>query len=193
MTIFDLTIGRIIILAESINRFLFQAPVEILKALGLFFSLFLTGLMAFAWIKMEKETIDEIRYWRNLIKNYKDFLFLKNPKKDFDEIKKIFYQDKNKALVEINKFFDFVLQVFGYEGTLEEKLDKIPPIILPKIKIDEIKKAVQIVNLIEEKLKNNEETDLTEEEYLTIFHEYEKVLLDLNILTNEDFLVKNLK
>jgi hypothetical protein len=60
MTIFDLTIGRIINLVEGINKFLLQTPVEILKALGLFFSLFLTGLMVFAWIKIEKETIDEI-------------------------------------------------------------------------------------------------------------------------------------
>jgi hypothetical protein len=191
MTIFDLTIGRIISLVEGINKLLFQTPIEILKALGLFFSLFLTLLMVLAWIKMEKETKDEINYWKTLIKNRRDFYFLKKPKKNFEEIKKIFYEDKNKALIEINKFFDFVLEVFGYEGSLEEKLNKVSPLILPNL--EEIKKAIEIVKIIEEKIKNQEEINLTEDEYFVIFHEYEKALLNLNILATEDFLVKNLK
>jgi len=191
MTIFDLTIGRIISLVEGINKLLFQTPIEILKALGLFFSLFLTLLMVLAWIKIEKETKDEIGYWKTLIKNRRDFYFLKKPKKNFEEIKKIFYEDKNKALIEINKFFDFVLEVFGYEGSLEEKLNKVSPLILPNL--EEVKKAVEIVKIIEEKIKNREEINLTEDEYFLIFHEYEKALLNLNILTIEDFLVKNLK
>jgi hypothetical protein len=191
MTIFDLTIGRIISLVEGINKFLLQTPVEILKALGLFFSLFLTFLMVLAWIKIEKETKDEINYWKYLFKNRKDFYFLKKPKRNFEEIKKIFYEDKNKALIEINKFFDFVLEVFGYEGSLEEKLNKVSPLILPNL--EEIKKAIEIVKIIEEKIKNQEEINLTEDEYFVIFHEYEKALLNLNILATEDFLVKNLK
>jgi len=191
MTIFDLTIGRIISLIEEINKLLFQTPAEILRALGLFFSLFLTGLMVFAWIKIEKETKEEINYWKYLIKNRKDFYFLKKPKRNFEEIKKIFYEDKNKALIEINKFFDFVLEVFGYEGNLEEKLSKVSPLILPNL--EEIKKAIEIVKIIEEKIKNQEEINLTEDEYFLIFHEYEKALLNLNILTTEDFLVRNPK
>jgi hypothetical protein len=191
MSIFDLTIGRIINLVEGINKFLLQTPVEILKALGLFFSLFLTGLMVFAWIKIEKETKDEIGYWKTLIKNRRDFYFLKNSKRYFLKIKKNFYEDKNKALIKINKFFDFVLEVFGYEGSLEEKLNKVSPLILPNL--EEIKKAIEIVKIIEEKIKNQEEINLSEDEYFVIFHEYEKALLNLNILTTEDFLVKNLK
>ncbi|GIW67364.1 MAG: hypothetical protein KatS3mg096_232 [Candidatus Parcubacteria bacterium] len=189
MTIFDLTIGRILSLVEGINRFLFQTPVEILKAFGFFFSIIITGLMIFYWLKIEKETKDETNYWKTLIKNLKDFEFLKNPKKNFEEIKKIFYQDKNKALIEINNFFDFVLTVFGYTDKLEEKLNKVSIEFLPNL--EEIKKAYKIVTIIEEKLKNNEEINLTEDEYLTIFHEYEKALYNLNILTIEDFLVRN--
>jgi hypothetical protein len=191
MTIFDLTIGRIINLVEGINKLLFQTPFEILKALGLFFSLFLTGLIVFVWIKIEKETKDEIGYWKTLIKNRRDFYFLKNSKRYFLKIKKNFYEDKNKALIKINKFFDFVLEVFGYEGSLEEKLNKVSPLILPNL--EEIKKAIEIVKIIEEKIKNQEEINLSEDEYFVIFQEYEKALLNLNILTTEDFLVKNLK
>jgi hypothetical protein len=191
MAIFDLTIGRIINLVEGINKFLFQTPFEILKALGLFFSLFLTGLMVFVWIKIEKETKDEIGYWKTLIKNRRDFYFLKNSKRYFLKIKKNFYEDKNKSLIKINKFFDRVLDAFGYEGSLEEKLNKVSPLILPNL--EEIKKAIEIVKIIEEKIKNQEEINLSEDEYFVIFHEYEKALLNLNILTTEDFLVKNLK
>ncbi len=191
MTIFDLTIGRIINLVEGINKFLLQTPLEILKALGLFFSLFLTGLMVFFWIKIEKETKDEIGYWKTLIKNRRDFYFLKNSKRYFLKIKKNFYEDKNKTLIKINKFLDRVLEVFGYEGSLEEKLNKVSPLILTNL--EEIKKAIEIVKIIEEKIKNKEEINLSEDEYFVIFHEYEKALLNLNILTTEDFLVKNLK
>jgi len=191
MTIFDLTIGRIINLVESLNKFLLETPIEILKAFGFFFSLFLTALMILYWIKMEKETKDEIGYWQSLIKNQKDFYFLKKPKKRFEEIKKIFHQDKNKALIELNDFFDFVLQVFGYEGSLKEKLDKISLEILPNL--EEIKKAFKVVNIIKEKLNNNEKIDLTDDEYFIIFHEYEKALFHLNILAREDFLVRSLE
>jgi hypothetical protein len=59
--------------------------------------------------------------------------------------------------------------------------------------LEEIKKAIEIVKIIEEKIKNQEEINLSEDEYFVIFHEYEKALLNLNILTTEDFLVKNLK
>jgi len=191
MTIFDLTIGKILSLIEAINSFLFETPVAILKAIGFFLSIFITALMIFLWLKFEKENRDEIDYWKTLIKNLKDFYFLQKPNKDFEEIKKIFYHNHAQGLIELNKFFDFVLEVFGYDGTLEEKLNKVSTAALPNL--EEIKKAYQIVRLIEEKIKNNEDLNLTEDEYLLIFHEYEKALLNLNILTTEDFLVKNLK
>jgi len=191
MTIFDLTIGRVLSLIEAINRFLLETPITVLKAIGLFFSLLITILMILYWLRIEKETKDEIGYWQTLIKNIKDFYFLQKPNKNFKEIKKIFYQNHAQGLIELNKFFDFVLGVFGYDGTLEEKLNKVSTEILPNL--EEIKKAYQIVRLIQEKLKNNQTLNLTDDEYLLIFHEYEKALLNLNILTTEDFLVKSLK
>lgn len=189
MPIFDLTVGKIIYLIESINRFLFQAPIEALKAFEFFISIIVSILMLIFWLKIEKISKEETNFFKALIKNWKDFEFLKKPKRTFEEIKKIFYQNKNKALIEINNFFDFVLSVFGYDGTLEEKLNKISVEILPNL--DEVKKAYKIVEIIEEKLKKNEKINLTEDEYLIIFHEYEKALYNLNILTIEDFLVKN--
>jgi hypothetical protein len=75
--------------------------------------------------------------------------------------------------------------------SLEEKLSKVSPLILPNL--EEIKKAIEIVKIIAEKIKNQEEINLSEDEYFVIFHEYEKALFNLNILATEDFLVKNLK
>jgi hypothetical protein len=191
MTIFDLTIGRVLSLIEAINRFLFETPVAILKATGFLFSLLITALMILYWLKIEKETKDEISFWQTLIRNWKDYYFLQKPNKNFEEIKKIFYQNHAQGLIELNRFFDFALEVFGYGGNLEEKLNKVSMEILSNL--EEIKKAYQIVRLIEEKLKKQEDLNLDEDEYLLIFHEYEKALLNLNILTIEDFLVKNLK
>lgn len=191
MTILDLTIGRIINLIENINKLLFETPFEILKALGFLFSLLITFLMILFWIKFEKETKTEINYWKRLIKNIKDFQSMKNLPTTFDKIKKMYYQNKNLALIEVDQFLNFTLETFGYEGNLDEKLNKVPATIL--LNLEEIKKAHQIVKIIKEKLANNEEIPLTDDEYLMIFHEYEKALYNLNILTTENFLVNFLK
>lgn len=191
MTILDLTIGRIINLIENINKLLFETPFEILKALGFLFSLLITFLMILFWIKFEKETKTEINYWKRLIKNIKDFQSMKNFPTTFDKIKKMYYQNKNLALIEVDQFLNFTLETFGYEGNLDEKLNKVPATIL--LNLEEIKKAHQIVKIIKEKLANNEEIPLTDDEYLMIFHEYEKALYNLNILTTENFLVNFLK
>jgi hypothetical protein len=191
MTIFDLTIGRIIYLIETLDKILFEAQFEILRSLGIFLSLFITGLMIFFWIKIETMIKDETKFWQSLLKNLKDFFFLKRSKKNFNEIKAIFYKDKNKGLIEINNFLDFVLEIFGQTNSLEEKLNKISTSILPNL--EELKKAVEIVKIINLKLKNNEEINLTDDDYLLIFHEYEKALLNLNLINEEDFLAKNLK
>jgi hypothetical protein len=191
MTIFDLTIGRIIYLIETLDKILFEAQFEILRSLGIFLSLFITGLMIFFWIKIETIIKDETKFWQPLLKNLKDFFFLKRSKKNFNKIKAIFYKDKNKGLIEINNFLDFVLEIFGQTNSLEEKLNKISTSILPNL--EELKKAVEIVKIINLKLKNNEEINLTDDDYLLIFHEYEKALLNLNLINEEDFLAKNLK
>lgn len=191
MAVLDLTIGRIINLIENINKLLFETPFEILKTLGFLFSLLITFLMILFWIKFEKETKMEINYWKRLIKNIKDFQLMKNFPTTFDKIKKMYYQNKNLALIEVDQFLNFALETFGYEGNLDEKLNKVPTTIL--LNLEEIKKAHQIVKIIKEKLANNEEIPLTDDEYLMIFHEYEKALYNLNILTTENFLVNFLK
>lgn len=190
MSLFELTIGRILSLVEALTNFvlgkgfyLFKASISIL---ALFFSFFLIWL----WLKYELKNKDEINKWKFYLKTVKEYFFLKKPKKKFEEIKKIFYEDKILALKEINEYLNFVLEIFGYEGDLEKKIEKINPKFLPNL--DDLKKAISIYKLIEEKLKNNEKLDLTEEDYLLIFHTYEIALKNLNVLTIEDFLVKNL-
>lgn len=191
MSLFELTIGRILSLVEALINFalgkgfyLFKASISIL---ALFFSFFLIWL----WLKYELKNKDEIGKWKFYLKTSKEYFFLKKPKKKFEEIKKVFYEDKILALREINEYLNFVLETFGYQGNLEEKTEKINPEFLPSL--DDLKKAISIYKLIEERLKNNEELGLTEEDYLLIFHAYEIALKDLNVLTTEDFLVKSPK
>jgi hypothetical protein len=119
MTLLDLTIGRIIFLVEFLDKLLFGNIFIIIKVLGLFLSLIISFLLIFIWIKLENEYKDETNFWLTLIKNTKDFYFLKKAKKNFDEIKKIFHEDQNKGLIEIDNFLNFVLETFGYEGKLK--------------------------------------------------------------------------
>lgn len=191
MSLFELTIGRILSLLEALINFvlgksfyLFKASISILV---LFFSFFLIWL----WFKYELKNKDEFRKWKFYFNSVKEYYFLKKPKRQFEEIKKVFYEDKILALREINEYLNFVLETFGYEGNLEEKIEKINPEFVPSL--DDLKKAISIYKLIEEKLNNNEDLGLTEEEYLLIFHTYEIALKDLNVLTTEDFLVKSSK
>ncbi len=191
MTLLDLTIGRIIFLIEFLDKLLFGNIFIIIKVLGLFLSLIISFLLILIWIKLENEYKDETNFWLTLIKNTKDFYFLKKAKKNFDEIKKIFHEDQNKGLIEIDNFLNFVLETFGYEGNLEEKLNKIDINLLPNL--EDIKKANKIVEIIKNYLENNKQINLSYDEYLLIFNEYEKTLFYLNVLNPEDFLVKNLK
>lgn len=189
MTIFDLTIGRIIYLIETINKILFGASIEILKSFALFFSLLISSLLIYYWFRLELKEKDEIGFWQSLADNKKDYQFIKESKKIFNKIKEIFYQNKIQGLIKINNFLDRVLVSFGYEGDLEEKLDKIHQEFLPNK--EEIKKARKALILIDQKIKSGEKIDLSDEDYLIIFHEYEKGLFHLNVITEEDFLVKN--
>jgi NurA-like 5'-3' nuclease len=191
MTLLDLTIGRIIFLVEFLDKLLFGNIFIIIKVLGLFLSLIISFLLIFIWIKLENEYKDETNFWLTLIKNTKDFYFLKKAKKNFDEIKKIFHEDQNKGLIEIDNFLNFVLETFGYEGKLEEKLNQIDINLLPNL--EDIKKANKIVEIIKNYLDNNKQINLNYDEYLLIFNEYEKTLFYLNVLNPEDFLVKSLK
>ena len=191
MTIFDLTIGRLVLLIEALTDFFLGNWFFLFKSSILILSLFISFYLLWLWLKYEMKNKEEISKWSLYLKSIKDFYFLKESKKTFQEIKELFYKDKFLALQKINEFLNFVLETFGYEGNLEEKLTKINSNFLPSL--ENLKKAISIYNLIEEKFKNNREINLTEDEYLLVFHAYEVALKDLNILTTEDFLVKNLK
>lgn len=184
-------INKINSFSDTIVNFLISIPLPVLKIIGLFFSLVATFLMIFYWIKYEKETKDEINYWKTLVQNIKDFSFMQKANLQFKTIQKTFYQNKIQGLIAANQFLDAILNLCGYEGTLEEKLPKTPKEIVTNL--EEIQKACQIVKLIEERISKNKAINLTDEELLLVFHEYEKFFLNFNILTTDDFLVKNLK
>lgn len=187
MNTINSTLDKIFSLIDESTKLALQISFDIIKVFLLFFSLILSGFLIFVWIKLEIKNRDEIDKWKGLIKNIKDFFFIKeNAKKRFEEIKKLFYQDKIQGLIEINDFFNSVLNTFGYEGNLKEKLEKIAPQILPSK--EEIKKAVEIVEILKEK-----RSQLSEEEYLMIFHQYEIALKELNVITEQDFLATSLK
>ncbi len=189
MPIFELTFGRIINLIEAITKFLFATPIEILKSLGFLFSLIITGLLIYFWIKLEIKNKDEIDFWNFIFETERHYQLIREAKNKFKKIKEHFHNNKLQGLIEVNNFLDEILAVCGYEGNLEEKLNKINEKFLPNK--EEIKKARQILLLINQKKQANESIELSDDEYLIIFHEYEKGLLSLNIITEEDFLVRN--
>ncbi len=191
MSLFQLTIGKIFLLVASLINLVIGDSFYLFKSTILILALIFSFFLVWLWFKYELKNRDEIDKWITYFKFVAEYFFLKQPKKNFEKIKKIFYQDKILALKELNEFLNFVLETFGYEGSFEEKLAKINSEILPNL--EDLKKAFFICQLIEEKLKNNEEINLNTEDYLLIFHTYEVALKDLNIIGPEDFLVTNLK
>lgn len=187
MTLFELNFEKFFLQLESIVKSNFISIFLFLKTFVFLFSLVLSVFLLYVWIKLEIKNRDEIDFWKFIIKTTKDFYFIKSSKKSFEEIKKKFYQDKLQGLIEINNLLNLVLETFGYQGSLDEKLKKINKEILPSL--EETKKAVKIVEILKEKKEKGEEINLDEEEYFMIFHQYEIALKDLNILTTEDFLV----
>lgn len=162
-----------------------------IKFIFLLSSLIFSLILVIIWLKFELKNKDEIGKWQSYLKWLRNYLFLKNPKSHFEKIKKTFHYNPILALREINNFLDFVLTTFGYEGNLEEKINKANPSIFSNP--EDLKKAILAWRLIEERLKESENVNLNQNDYLLLFHTYEIALKDLNIISSEDFLVKNLE
>jgi hypothetical protein len=188
MEILQLTIGKIFLFVEKVLELIIPSSLILNKLFIFLLSIISTFLMILWWIKLELKNEDEIDYWQSLFKSKKDYFFIKNQRKTFEKIKKIFYQDEVKGLIEIDKFLKTIIEMFGYsENNLEDNIEKLPSTI-SKNKED-IKKAIKIVSLIKEKLENNEEITLKKEEYFLVFHQYEQFLADLSVITSDNFLV----
>lgn len=185
MSIFDLTIGKIFSLIEISIKFVLERPLAFRYTLY-FLSLIFTFALIFHWIKLELKNQDEIGKWKGLWKLRKNFYFYKNAKKNWEEIKSKFLENKKEGLILAKNFVNLVLDTFGYEGSLEEKLDKVSLVVLPNK--EDLKKATEIAKIIEEKMRNNEEIDLDEKEILLVFNQFEISLQNLNIISTQDFL-----
>lgn len=162
-----------------------------LKSFLIIISFFLSLFLVWLWLRFEIKNKDETFKWKSYSKNVRDYIFLKTAKKRFKRIKEIFYRDKILAFQEINKFLEMALGTFGYQGNLEEKLESLNKNILTNY--EDLKKTLIICQLINKKLENQDNIDLSEDDYLLIFHTYEVALKDLNILATEDFLVRTLE
>lgn len=189
MPLFELTFGKIISLIEGFTKILFGTAIEFFRGLFLTISLIIIGFLIFFWIKLELKNKDEITFWQIISKNIKNYKFYKEIPQRFNDIKKSFQKNKVNGLIQINNFLDDILSASGYEGSLEEKLDKINIKFLPNK--EEIKKTRKILILINEKLQTKEKINLTDEEYFLIFQEYQKALLYLKAINDQDLLVMN--
>lgn len=182
--IFELTFGKIFIFFETLLKFVIPSEVHLTKIFIFLSSIILSLFLIFTWIKLELKNQDEIDYWQSFFKSKRDYAFVKNQKKRFEKIKKIFSQDKISGLVAVDDFLKEIIEMFGYSGeSLEEKIDQLPQEIIKTT--EEIKKAIKIASLIKEKGQFN----LKESEYYLIFDTYQKFLLDLGVITNDNLLV----
>ncbi|MCS7200681.1 MAG: hypothetical protein NZ822_00820 [Patescibacteria group bacterium] len=189
MEIIELTVGKVFLFFETILNFIIPTGLGLAKLSVYLTSLILTSLMIIWWIKFELVNQDEIDYWQSFLKSRKDFKFIKNQEKNFKRIKAIFINDKIRGLIEIDKFVNSIVDMFGYgEYTLEEKVDKIPDDVAKNK--EDLKKSIKIVNLIKEKINKGDDVDLKDEEFNIVFNSYEKFLIDLGIITTENFLVE---
>lgn len=184
--IFELTFGKIFIFLETLLKLIIPSEAYLAKIFIFLLSIILSSFLVFIWIKLELKNQDEIDYWQSFFKSRRDYKFIKQQKKSFEKIKKIFLQDKIAGLIAIDNFLKQVIEMFGYSGeSFEEKIDQLPQEII-KTK-EEIKKAIKIVSLIKEK----EQFKLNDNEYNLIFDTYQKFLLDLGVVTNDDLLGVN--
>lgn len=173
-------------LIDQSIKFASNIPIAFFKSLVFLISILISGWLIVFWIKFEKETKDEIGFWNSIIKNWKDYKFIKEFKKKFNLTKRIFNYDKKRSILLLIDLTEKSLETFGYEGTIEEKFNKLNQIeIFNKEKIGKILEIIKII-------KENEDLKvLDDEDYLVIFHELEKILCDLKLINIEDFLVKN--
>lgn len=182
--IFELTFGKIFAFIETLLKLIVPSEIYLTKIFIYLSSIILSSFLIFVWIKLELKNQDEIDYWQSIVKSKRDYNFIKKQKNKFETIKKIFSQNKTKGLIAIDDFLRQIMEMFGYSNeNLEEKINQLPQKIF-KI-TEDIKKAIKIVSLIKEK----EQIKLKENEYYLIFNTYQKFLLDLGIITNDNLLV----
>lgn len=188
--IFELTIGKIFLFIETLLRIIIPSGVSLAKIFIFLFSIILSSFLIIVWIKLELKNKDEISFWQLIFKSKRDYKFIKKMKNNFTKIKNTFTQDKIKGLIAIDDFLKQIIEMFDYPGeNLEKKIDQLPQEIIKTT--TEIKKAIKIVGLIKEKKQRGEELSLKENEYDLIFDVYQKFLVDLRVVPNENLLVMN--
>lgn len=184
MPVIDLTIGKILNLIEEIIVQTIGINFELFKSLIFLFSIFYSLNLILFWIYLEMKNKDEIGFWDFILKSYKRFKDLKKASFSYQNVKETYLNNKQEGLFGLRDFFKLALESYGYSGNLEEILNQLNEKILPNL--EDVKKAIKAINLIEKNKNNN----LSDEEIELLYSTIETALYHLNVIEKEDFLVK---
>lgn len=161
----------------------FQKLRIIVSILGLLFSLFLIGY----WIYLERKYKYGREWWSFLIKYFLDaFIKPEYFKNEWKKIKDIFLSDHILALKSTYKFLEELIDFYGYEkGSLKEKFMSVPNQIYTSK--DRYEKALEALEIIQNKLEKREKLEITKKEALAVLKEIELMLKDLLVINPEDY------
>ncbi|MCL5258082.1 MAG: hypothetical protein M1505_02565 [Patescibacteria group bacterium] len=143
------------------------------------------------WYVLEKKYEWSRWLWGNLFRffsqariDFNDF------KKDWINLKKPFLVNPLKSVIDAEKFFDQVFDLYGYLGkSLTEQIGQASLLTLPRR--ERLQKTVAIVEAIKLRIKTGGKIDLSKKEILTILEEFENNLFDLLVIGETERWVKN--
>ncbi len=143
------------------------------------------------WYVLEKKYEWSRWLWGNLFRffsqariDFNDF------KKDWINLKKTFLVNPLKSVIDAEKFFDQVFDLYGYLGkSLTEQIGQASLLTLPRR--ERLQKTVAIVEAIKLRIKTGGKIDLSKKEILTILEEFENNLFDLLVIGETERWVKN--
>lgn len=183
MSLIDFIYRNLSYVLDSIVFFFFRNPLA-LKFLIYLFSLALCLFFIYQWVKLEIKNQDEIGKWKGFFTLRKRFRFYKNSRKIWNKVKSKFLENKKQGLIYALNYLDYALGTLGYEGDIDEKIQKINPTFINNL--EDLKKAIEITKILKETKR-----ELSDEEYFLVFKQFEFALEKLKFINQEDFLALN--
>ena len=149
-------------------------------------SLLISFLFIYYWFYLEKKSGYGRDVFKWILENISEASIPNDHfKKQWVSLKKVYLLDRIQTLRQVYKFLKELINFYGYPGEdLIEQFKMFPDQILTNK--ENFLKALEIITIIEERAKNNQQINMADKEVALVLYEIEKGLKNLLVINLED-------